>query len=42
MESGDSDRIVIASCEIGGRQYYDTHIYKWSGESYVIDGTMSE
>ena len=42
MESGESAWIVFATYETGGRQYYDTRIYKWSEEGYVIDETMTE
>lgn len=42
MESGESAWIIIASYERDGRKYYDTRIYKWSGDGFVIDKAMTE
>ncbi|MDE6640513.1 MAG: hypothetical protein K2K63_08325 [Acetatifactor sp.] len=43
-ESGKSARIVIATYEIDGKQYYDTRIYTpdEGGYGYVLDESMTE
>lgn len=43
-ESGKSARIVVATYEIDGKQYYDTRIYTpdESGYGYVVDESMTE
>ena len=43
-ESGKSARIVIATYEIDGKQYYDTRIYipDEGGYGYVLDESMTE
>ena len=43
-ESGKSARIVIATYEIEGKQYYDTRIYTpdEGGYGYVLDESMTE
>lgn len=43
-ESGKSARIVIATYEIDGKQYYDTRIYTPDevGYGYVLDESMTE
>lgn len=43
-ESGKSARIVIATYEIDGKQYYDTRIYTpdEGGYGYVLDEAMTE